>query len=347
MQGSTIKTVLLLFILHLSSIVNAQSPQTSQDSIRIFYGALFSKLEKGFLYKDSVNWQTVEAKTTSKLSRYTDFRISLKEIETLFSQIGATHCAVYYKDGRYGVSANISLENYSDQWNKKYAAKPGFEAKVIDGKYGYILMPALVFLDTRRQNVNKIAQNLYDQIVALKTKNQLDGWIVDLRFNTGGNSWPMLLALYDLLGDHDILGTLDADKKLVSTTSLSKGKYIVDSKKQYRIKPKGKLLERTEVAIITGGITASSGEIVAMAFKGRPKTIFIGESSLGFTTTNYGASLPFGTMMTLTGSYDSDRNGIYYERIIPDIPISKQDNFDNLLLDKNIQEAMKFISQDD
>jgi len=48
--------------------------------------------------------------------------------------------------------------------------------------------------------------------------------------------------------------------------------------------------------------------------------------------------------MALTNSYDSDRNGNYYERIIPDISISKGDNFDDLLSDKNIQSALDFIS---
>lgn len=72
---------------------------------------------------------------------------------------------------------------------------------------------------------------------------------------------------------------------------------------------------------------------------------YIGESTYGATTGNVPWALPFNSTMALTNSYDSDRNGNYYEQIIPDIPISKGDNFDNLLLDKNIQEAIKFISK--
>lgn len=41
---------------------------------------------------------------------------------------------------------------------------------------------------------------------------------------------------------------------------------------------------------------------------------------------------------------DSDTNGNYYEQMIPDIPVVKHYNFDNLILDKKIQEALKFIS---
>lgn len=53
--------------------------------------------------------------------------------------------------------------------------------------------------------------------------------------------------------------------------------------------------------------------------------------------------LPFGAYMTLSMGFDCDRNGKFYEHIVPDIEISKQDNFDDLLVDKNIQEGIKFI----
>ena len=56
-------------------------------------------------------------------------------------------------------------------------------------------------------------------------------------------------------------------------------------------------------------------------------------------------TLPFDARMPLSIGYDCDRNGIYYEQIIPDIVVSKQDNFDDLLHDKNIQEAIQFFTK--
>lgn len=337
------KTIVLLFILNFTINANAQKYNTSKDSIKAGYDAIFSKLQQGFLYKDSVNWQVIKAETEVSLSKYTNFKKSLNEIVPLFSKINATHCAIHYQDKEYNVPAHFSPDSFNDQWKKKYATNPDLETKIIDNKFGYILMPALNFLDTRPRNVNKISQNLYNQINELKNKNEINGWIIDLRFNTGGNSWPMLLALYDFLGDNNISATLDNNKRQISMASLLKGNYIVNSETSFHINPKGKILDKAKVAIITGVVTASAGEDVAMAFKGRPNTIFIGENSAGFTSANYGVELPFGMIMTLTKEYVSDRNGNYYAKIIPDIIVSKQDNFDNLLLDKNIQEAIKFI----
>ena len=49
--------------------------------------------------------------------------------------------------------------------------------------------------------------------------------------------------------------------------------------------------------------------------------------------------------MAITVTYDCDRNGRFYNKIMPDILLSKQDNFDNLLLDKNIMEAIKWMNK--
>ncbi|MCK0125734.1 S41 family peptidase [Gelidibacter sp. F2691] len=340
------KTIVILLILNLSINASAQKHQTSQDSIKAGYDAIFTKLQEGFIYKDSVNWNLVKAETASNLANYSDFKTSLNEIVPLFSKINATHCAVLYKDNTYSVPVTMAPESLNDQWKKKYATHPNLETKVIGDKYGYILLPALSFPDTRPRNVNKISQKLYDQINDLKNNTEIEGWIIDLRFNTGGHSWPMLLALYDFLGDNNISATLDSDKKQIGMARLSNGNYVVDSNINFKIKPKGKLLDTAKVAIITGVATASSGEVVAMAFKHRPHTIFIGEKSAGFTSANNGAVLPFGMLMILTKTYSSDRNGNYYDHIMPDIRVSKQDNFDDLLLDQNIQESIKFIKSE-
>lgn len=111
-----------------------------------------------------------------------------------------------------------------------------------------------------------------------------------------------------------------------------------------RVKVQGALLHNTKVALITNIATGSSGEVTALAFKGRENTIFIGEKTNGKTTANIIVDLPFGAYMTLSTGFDCDRNGNFYQHIEPDIKISKQDNFDDLLLNKNIQEGIKFIS---
>ena len=128
-----------------------------------------------------------------------------------------------------GTGKPIAKDEYSDQLKNKFQSKPGFEAKVLDGKYGYILIPSMSFFDTSPTYIHNLAQPLYDQIAEIKTKNKLAGWIVDLRLNSGGNANPMLLSVYDLLGDNLIWGSLNVNKKQVDKYYLSKGKYSSSS----------------------------------------------------------------------------------------------------------------------
>ncbi|WP_210148582.1 S41 family peptidase [Chryseobacterium scophthalmum] len=332
---------LLCFVLN----VNAQKLKTSQDSTKVFYDKIFKALEVAYIYKEDYDWKKLKTETFKNLETAKDFKSSLKEVKVLFDKIGADHSKVTYQGKSYGPSVEISWENFSKQWMTKFATKPQFEAKILDEKYGYILMPSISFNDFSSENVHKIAQPLYDKIAELKTNNKLEGWIVDLRFNTGGNSTPMLLALYDLLGDNMVWGTLGIDKKLINSTKLNKGVYDQGEKKSAYIKPKGELIDKSKVAVLIGGLTASSGEVTALAFKGRPNTIFIGEKTLGKTTSNMVVTLPFDAIMPMSTGYDCDRNDNYYKQIPPDIIISKGDNFDDLLQDKNIQEAIQFFTK--
>jgi hypothetical protein len=337
--------VILLCIAGLLSTANAQKAKTTQDSIKVFYDKIFKSFEVAYVHKKDYDWKKLKAETFQNLNMAKDFKSSLGEIKVLFEKINADHCKVTYQGKDYGPVVNITKEMFSEEWQKKFAAKPGFEVKVLDGKFGYILMPHLSFDDFSAANVHKIAQPLYNQIAEMKTKNKLEGWILDLRFNTGGNAAPMILALYDLLGDHIVWGVLDEDKKLKSSVKLNKGVYDEGYKNPAYINPNGELADTSKVAVITGVLTASAGEITALAFKGRSNTLFIGENTNGKTTSNIVVELPFNARMPLSLGYDCDRNGNYYKQITPDVPISKQDNFNDLLQDKNIQEAIKFFQK--
>ncbi|RBQ06854.1 S41 family peptidase [Pedobacter miscanthi] len=339
------KIILLFFTISLSANLFAQGNKSASDSIAVFYDQLFINLKRDYLFKKTVDWKVVESHTRQNLTQYRNFESSLGEISMLFDEMGANHCIVFYKGKKYAGTGNkVSDPKYSEQWKKKYVTKPGFEAKMLNNKYGYILMPNMVFFDNSAENIHKIAQPLYDQIARLKMRDKPIGWIIDLRFNTGGNSTPMLLALYDFLGNNNIWSSLNINGKVIDKAKLNNGKYLNNGRTLSFISPEGDLLDGTKVAVITGVLTASSGEVTALAFKGRPNTIFIGETTAGFTTGNIFCALPFGTTMALTKTFDGDRNDKYHQKMIPDILVSKHDNFDDLLLDKNIEEAIKFLN---
>jgi C-terminal processing protease CtpA/Prc len=75
-----------------------------------------------------------------------------------------------------------------------------------------------------------------------------------------------------------------------------------------------------KVAVLTDRVTASSGEAVAIAFRGRPNTRSFGKPTCGLSTANRGFSLTNGTVLFLTVSTMADRTGTEYGKSVePDV----------------------------
>lgn len=73
------------------------------------------------------------------------------------------------------------------------------------------------------------------------------------------------------------------------------------------------------VALLLGNETASSGEMVVIAFQGRPNTRSFGDSTAGFASANSTVPLRDGAMLVVTSSYPHDRLGRAYPlRLAPD-----------------------------
>jgi C-terminal processing protease CtpA/Prc len=76
------------------------------------------------------------------------------------------------------------------------------------------------------------------------------------------------------------------------------------------------------VAVLIDGGTGSSGEAIALAFRGRPNTRSFGAATAGFATANRGAALPDGANMVVTTGFMVDRRGVEAgERLHPDEPV--------------------------
>jgi len=159
----------LLFLIYTAGFAQTnhneidKSVSLTADSINVFYKALFKTLKAGYIDRKSVDWETVEDQTFLNLRPYTNFKSSLKEITNLFDKINANHCQVYMGEEKYTVTRKaIAKDLYSAQWKNKYDSKPAFEVKVLDGKYGYILMPGMVFSDHSAAHISEIVYNGID-----------------------------------------------------------------------------------------------------------------------------------------------------------------------------------------
>jgi C-terminal processing protease CtpA/Prc len=197
------------------------------------------------------------------------------------------------------------------------AARPGAVSEVVDGRIGYVHVPQWSGGDV------SLADSLQTAIMTLEGAG-VCGWIVDVRANGGGNMWPMLAGIGPLLGDTLVgaFGTApQADrwfyKDGVAGILHAGGKLDTVSRATVpavRLRAPG-----APVAVLFDGGTGSSGEIIALSFRGRPNARSFGEPTVGFTTSNRGVQLSNGANMVVTTGYQVDRRGLEAgDRVRPD-----------------------------
>jgi C-terminal processing protease CtpA/Prc len=187
--------------------------------------------------------------------------------------------------------------------------------ELIEDDIAYISVPWIA--TTEPSVCTKFADSIQ---YLIKTFDQIgiNKWIIDLRKNTGGNCWPMLAGLGPLLGN----GTHGYFVSSKETIPINYQDGIVMQGKHARCvvsNPYSLLSKNKTIVVLTGENTASAGEIIAIAFKGRKDVYLYGEPTAGLTTANASYSLSDGSMLVLTVCKEADRTGKIIEgKIHPD-----------------------------
>lgn len=178
------------------------------------------------------------------------------------------------------------------------------------------------------------------------------GWVVDLRLNYGGNMWPMLAGIGPVLGDG--LAGMFVDPG-GATTRWYYGNGVAAVVSQggtssvgARVSVTPYQLKRPDppVAVLTGAGTASSGEAIVTAFRGRPATRSFGRGTYGVSTANRGFPLSDGAVIQLTVSRFADRTGrLYGESIAPDEMITASSITRDPATDPTLRTAVEWLRE--
>ena len=198
----------------------------------------------------------------------------------------------------------------------------------LEDSIGYITIP---WVNTTDEDIStQIADSIQNVIAYLDTRS-ITKWIIDLRNNRGGNCWPMLAGVGPLLGD-GICGYFIRNEEKVPIT-YKNGMACQGKTMRCRASSDGYKLKssNTKIIILTNNTTASSGEIVTLAFKGKDQVYFYGHPTAGYTTANATYSLSDKSMLVLTVCNEADRTGkIHNGRIMPDVIVTTDSGKDSI-----------------
>jgi hypothetical protein len=233
------------------------------------------------------------------------------------SAAGATTAADTYPAIRYLLGALGDHHSFlmpasaASDFKSGAVQNPAPDVRAMPDKIGYISVPGYSGGEAASMKAYAVRTH---ELLAAAVPNVSCGWIVDLRGNGGGNMWPMLAGLKPFLGGAG-LGSFEGRDGNGPKWTAGQG---------VGVEPPAPLnvLEDSWVAVLTGPRTASSGEAVTIAFRGRPRSRSFGQGTAGLSTANQGLSLPDGSMMLVTTAIELDRDGNKYGGVIqPDVNV--------------------------
>ena len=313
------------------------------DSVKLVLDSSISLLQQYALHGKTTNWPLVKQTAYAKAANAKTWNELDSSISFLFASVNDHH-------------GWLSAESAELRWNTTTAQKFSTEIKneiakgnriikkILPGNVGYLRVPGMM-LDTSAYN--KMAQRLHDSLFALQQAGATK-FVIDLRLNAGGTMFPMIAGVSPLLGNGKFIGSADAKGAIESMDILENGKFIGFAGGTAKIVNNCTgILSNIPVVILISNLTGSAGECVAVAFKGRKNTIFIGEPTAGYTIGNNGHWIienKVGIVIAESAIVDRNKN-IYYNNVEPDQLIWGGDNFDDYLQDKKIKAALQWLKK--
>jgi carboxyl-terminal processing protease len=326
----------VVFHFSISMACFAQTPTvvdtTKSDPVAYLNRAL-DEMQGHALRRSFVDWPRVRAEAMARAVHATDTVGTYDAIRFALDSLGDHHSSLHLTPALEALEAQHQPAHPSD--SPTSAKHESFSPYV--GRYkpeGHLehcgdrtiafVVVTKCFPDNDRDFV-AFETNL-QTIVAELDASHPSGWIVDLRGNVGGNMWPMLAGIGPVLGEGEDLG------EFFDTTEHSVWRYrdgvaaeVANGKVDAYPAVEGRayhLAGMPEVAVLIDHSTGSSGEAIAIAFRGRAHTRFFGEHTEGASTVNETFGLSDGASMWLTIGVQADRTGTQYTSgLAPDVAI--------------------------
>lgn len=175
--------------------------------------------------------------------------------------------------------------------------------KLLENGIAYVKLPA--FSGNAEEGVK------YANTVLKAIPDALQGVIIDLRGNRGGNMYPMIAAVHRFLPNDNIiqLRTRRNNMKINVEYVLR----VANVAQQAHI--------NCPVALLTDEWTGSSGEAVLLCFRGLENARTFGSPTAGYASCNQPFNLPGGSQLVLTTGEDIARTGEVFcdDPINPDV----------------------------
>lgn len=310
--------LVLIYFLNLN-LLFSQEENINNEDLK-FYKELIKHFKKNSLNKDSIDWESFEKKVMGKAKISRDSAI----IKAL-SLNGEEHSSYFKKEQQTSLYGQYKSKTLIESINN----------------IGYIKINSFrASRNSLKETISKAKIYINKRIETIKSqdKDNLKGWVIDLRNNSGGDMWPMIISLTPFLKDGVLGYTIKNEKEniwkkendLIYYKSINKTKKYLGKDKSLGYNLKN---ENLKIAILVNERTSSSGEATAIALMNNQNVKFFGTKSFGYTTNNTSIEMKNGDFLVLTtGIWKNFKREEFKTGIIPDFESANEQE-----LKKNIE----------
>jgi carboxyl-terminal processing protease len=328
------------FLSHVAAQNNATAPS---DSVKRYVDTILQIAREHSLFRKNADWPAITDSLYAKIQGAKTIPEAIPAIQYMLKALGDKHGALVYDGKWYSKITANKVPDFRKPLLDQLIAGVKLKTALFSGGYGYILIPYVGV--TAPADVAAYAQGVQDSICKINSP-AVKGWIIDLRLNRGGNMNPMLAGIGNIIGDGKIGAFLKADGTIETDWDIKGGDLYVYGMKTVDLHYKCAVNDHIKVAVLLSEATCSSGEVVAIALKGRLNTRFFGERTSGFVTANNTYLLDNHSFLLLATNYEADRNNkIYRDCVEPDVTMINGDDFSNLESDLKIKAALAWLAK--
>ena len=252
---------------------------------------------KNGIYSGSDEWKSTYEECLKMIENAESYEDTYPAIKKALSVCGGKHSMLMTKS---------ESQSTSDSYDEVLPTVS------LNGDIAVIKLPDFLGTAEAGRKYAKVAEDFIHE-----NRDKINGVVLDLRGNTGGDMGPMATAVSSLLPDGELMyyhyRSYDVPVTLKDGVISNAG---TGGKSLY---PDEKL--KVPVAILTDGMTASSGEALTLCFRGLENVKTFGAPTAGYTSVNMLYSLYDGAQLYLTVAFDKACTGEIFKEtsIEPDV----------------------------
>lgn len=329
----------LLILIHVSCF--------GQTTINSLLDSVINRARETSMYTQTINWDSLQKQIYRKAESAQTIKDLAPAFEVLLNGLRDHHGRILdasnystiayftdYKNQRYKDTRPKDMET----WKVVNDTSLKFEHTVIHGNIGYLKIVGI----GPTVDIQKESEKIRNTVITL-SQQKIDKWIIDLRYNGGGNMYPMVSGIAPLIGDGIVGKLVSANNQTLFSWTIKNGNFMYDVPDVISLPNKPTFKTPQKIAVLTSRWTASSGEIVATTLKGRPNTKFFGEATAGYATNVGWEIIDDKIIVAISTGIFADRKGVVYNKNIPvdvEIPFEVVNEIDK---DNCVTESVKWL----